>query len=97
MNLAEIEKMRVEVTEELILFLTKAKSEFTLEDIKEMIYEEEEHEDFQHLLTLFDDGQGVAELSTIIELLQDAWNYFPHKTLGGISPAEFLLKSEKRN
>lgn len=28
--------------------------------------------------------------------LTDAWNYFPHKVLGGISPAEKLLEHHNK-
>jgi len=41
---------------------------------------------------MFDNGQGMPELSNILETLNDAWNYFPHKILGGLSPAEKLLE-----
>ncbi len=37
---------------------------------------------------MFDTGQGAAELQNVIELVTDAWNYFPHKVFGGISPAD---------
>jgi len=35
-------------------------------------------------------------LSHVLELVTDAWNYFPHKALGGISPAETLLKNQDK-
>jgi len=39
-------------------------------------------------------GGDASELSNVLELVTDAWNYFPHKVLGGISPAEKLLESK---
>ena len=41
---------------------------------------------------MFDRGGDMTELKNILELASDAWNYFPHKALGGISPAEKLLE-----
>lgn len=38
----------------------------------------------------------ASELSNVLELVTDAWNYFPHKVLGGISPAEVLLKHQSQ-
>ena len=40
-------------------------------------------------------GGDASELSNVLELVTDAWNYFPHKLLDGLSPAEKLL--EHRN
>lgn len=36
-------------------------------------------------------GGDALELNNVLELVTDAWNYFPHKVPGGISPAEVLL------
>ncbi len=41
---------------------------------------------------MFDTGQGAMELDNIIESINDAWNYFPHKVLDGLSPAEKILE-----
>jgi len=46
-------------------------------------------------LTPLDTANNLTGLSNVLELVTDAWNYFPHKVLGGISPAEKLL--EHRN
>ena len=89
-NLQEIIEKRKEIEQELEDILKETGSDFTLEDIRETIYEEEETDDFTDLVAMFDMGQGAAELQTITELLSDAWNYFPHKILGGKSPAEML-------
>ena len=49
----------------------------------------------QKVIVIFDDG-NPENLSNILEIVTDAWNYFPHKIIGGLSPAEILLK-HKRN
>jgi hypothetical protein len=89
-NQQEILEKRREIEQELSGILKETGSDFTLEDVREAIYEEEEADDFTDLIAMFDTGQGAAELQTVTELLSDAWNYFPHKILGGKSPAEML-------
>jgi len=90
-NRQEIIEKRKEIEQELEDVLKETGSDFTLADILETIYEEEETDDFTDLIAMFDMGQGAAELQTVTELLSDAWNYFPHRVLGGLSPAEMLL------
>ena len=48
-------------------------------------------------MAMFDRGGDASELSNVLELVTDAWNYFPHKALGGISPAEKLLEHQSKN
>jgi len=45
---------------------------------------------------MFDTGQGAAELQNVLELVNDAWNYFPHKVIEGLSPAEKLLEYREK-
>ena len=74
--------------------LDETDSDFTLDDVKEVIYNEEDSDDMQKAIAMFDDGKP-ENLSNIIETVTDAWNYFPHKPLGGLSPAEKLLEYEE--
>ncbi|HEY4475697.1 MAG TPA: hypothetical protein VJB92_03180, partial [Candidatus Paceibacterota bacterium] len=48
------------------------------------------------VIAMFDTGQGAAELQNVLELVNDAWNYFPHKVIGGLSPAEKLLEYKEQ-
>ncbi|HMO78407.1 MAG TPA: hypothetical protein PKA42_02600 [Candidatus Paceibacterota bacterium] len=86
---------RTEIEQELADLLVETKSDFTLDHIKEIIYNEEGQDDLTDVIAMFDTGQGASELDTVLELVNDAWNYFPHKIIGGISPAEMLLKHKK--
>ena len=45
---------------------------------------------------MFDRGGDASELSDVLELITDAWNYFPHKVPGGISPVEKLLEHHNK-
>src|SRR6516164_8137349 len=80
-NPSEILEKRREIEKELEDILKEIRSDFTLDDIREAIYKEEETDDFTDLIAMFDTGQGAIELQTVTELLSDAWNYFPHKIL----------------
>ncbi len=94
LNQQQIIKKRGEIEKELLYFLRKTKSDFCLDDIKEIIYNEESQDDLTKIIAMFDTGQGLIELENILETVNDAWNYFPHKILGGISPAEKLLEHQ---
>lgn len=76
--------------------LFRAKSDFTLEHVREAILHEEDNDEMMKVVAMFDSGQDAAELQNVLELVTDAWNYFPHKALGGISPAEKLLEHHNK-
>ena len=88
----QILEKRKEIEAELSGFLKETKSDFTLDDIKEAIYEEEETDDFTHLVAMFDVGQGMEDLNNILETVSDAWNHFPHRSLKGLSPMEIISR-----
>ncbi len=83
---------RKEIEQDIATLLNEVKSDFTLEDVKAAIYNESEQNDMSKIIPMFDTDEGKAELGEILELITDAWNYFPHKTLGGKSPKEAALE-----
>ena len=83
---------RKEIEQELMDMLEETESDFTLDHIRDVIYEEEDSDDMMKVVAMFDNGGGATELENVLELVSDAWNYFPHKLLGGISPAEKVLE-----
>jgi hypothetical protein len=85
----EIFVKRKEIEGELLEMLKDVSGDIELVDIKDMIYNEDEVGDMQKIIAIFDDG-NVDNLSNILETISDAWNYFPHKSLGGLSPQEKL-------
>lgn len=87
---------RKEIEEELLDMLKEAKSDFGLDDIKEIIHNEDGQDSLTDIIAMFDTGQGAAELKNVLELVNNAWNYFPHKIIGGLSPAEKLLEYRKK-
>ena len=92
----QILERRKEVEKELLDMLKETKSDFGLEDIKEIIYNEDGQDSLTDIIAMFDTGQGAAELQNVLELVNDAWNYFPHKVIGGLSPAEKLLEYREK-
>ena len=88
----QILERRKEIEQELVDMLKKTKSPFSLEHIKDIIFYEEDNDDMQKVIAIFDRGGDTSELSNILELASDAWNYLPHKVINGLSPAEKLLE-----
>lgn len=88
----QILERQKEIEQELIEMLEETKSDFTLEDIKDAIFHEEETDEMMKIVAMFDRGGDASELSNILELVTDAWNYFPHQLLDNLSPAEQTLK-----
>ncbi|HEY4520601.1 MAG TPA: hypothetical protein VJJ72_02255 [Candidatus Paceibacterota bacterium] len=96
-SLEEILAQRKAIEEEIAEWLSEFDVDLTLNDIKVYIYNEDEESSFSHFISLFDFGQDYMGMSYALELMTDAWNYFPHKVLGGISPAEVILNHANRN
>jgi hypothetical protein len=88
---------REAIQQDIIDLLAETESDFELEDILDAIYREEDNDDMSKILTMFDRGGDVSELSNILETITDAWNYFPHKALGGHSPMEKALEYQEKH
>ena len=96
MNKQQIIERRKEIERELTDMLKQAKSDFSLDDIKDVIFHEKDNDDLMKAVIMFDNGKNTLKLNNILELLSDAWNYFPHEIIGGISPNEKLLEHQKK-
>ena len=88
----QIMERRKEIEQDIVDLLSRAESDFSLDDVKEVIYNEEDQDDLTKAISMFDTGKILEELENILELTNDAWNYFPHKILKGFSPAEKILE-----
>lgn len=87
----QLKEERREIEKYINELLRKVKSDFTFEDVKRAIYNETDQSDLTEIIAMFDTGEGEDdELSNILDILTDAWNYFPHKILGGKSPSEMV-------
>ena len=96
-NKKQILDYRKELEQEIINYLKKTKSHFILDDVKKIIYEEDDQNDLTEIIKMFDTGYGDIQLDTVLELVNDAWNYFPHKMIGGISPEEKVVEFYENN
>lgn len=92
----QILERRKEIEQELLDMLKETESDFTLDHVRDAIYNEEESDDMMKVVAMFDRGGDATEIENVLELVSDAWNYFPHKVLGGISPAEKLLEHKNK-
>lgn len=92
----QILERRKEIEQELVDMLKETESDFTLDHIRDVIFHEDDNDDMMKVVAMFDRGGDASELSNVLELVTDAWNYFPHKVLGGISPAEKLLEHHNK-
>jgi hypothetical protein len=58
------------------------------------IISENEHAEFRPylngMLALFSDAKCSIEEEVLLSVVQDAWNYFPHRSLKGLSPIEMM-------
>jgi hypothetical protein len=89
MNKQEIAEKRKEIKEEFEELLVEHDSPFSFDHILDIVYHEEETDDMMKIVAIFDRGDPM-ELGNILELATDAWNYFPHKILGGKAPVDKL-------
>ena len=98
----QILECRKEIEQELLEMLKETESDFTLNHIWDAIYHEEDNDDMTKIVAMFDGstslttgrGGDATELENVLELVSDAWNYFPHKLLNDLYPAEKLLEYE---
>ncbi len=84
---------RREIEYDITKLLKDSGDEVDFEDVLDIIYNEDDSGDFQQLIALFDRGGDASELDNILATVTDAWNYFPHKSLNGASPAEITFGS----
>lgn len=70
--------------------------EVSLKEVKEIIYNEKEgNKEFNYLISMFVSRvPDINRANEIAQTISEAWNTFPHKSLGGLSPAD-IIKSRK--
>jgi hypothetical protein len=95
-----IVEYRTILSARILYLLVSFESEATVEDIKKMIFEHDgkthPSECFVDLIDLF--RAEEAEVDSLLPVIQDAWNYFPHRSLSGRCPAEVMAElSEPRH
>lgn len=87
-----LEKKIEELIEELNI-----QDEISLKEFKEIIYNEKEgNKEFNYLVSVFVSKiPDIERANEVAQIVSDAWNTFPHKSLGGLSPQEVIKKSNE--
>ncbi len=92
-----------QVEKELKEFINKflPASKLSVEMVREWVYEEngaplEASHKFQDKFFEYFEKTG-ADINEILQIAMDAWNYFPHETLGGKSPYQITEEYQKRD
>jgi len=91
----KIEDIRREIESQIREIIDYYKIDTTFEKIKEMIFNESDQKDFNNLVQLFADKiANLDELNAVLQVVNWAWDYFPHKSLNGLCPMEKILESQ---
>ena len=91
---AAILEKREEIEKELSALIKKTRSDISLKEIQDVIYNETEFDDLHEVIRMFDTGSPY-QLQNIVETLNDAWNYFPHRVLNGLCPLEVVSQNKQ--
>lgn len=83
---------REEIKEKLQNIHAKYLVNFNLKDIEDEIFYESSYKDMTKLLSRFKKVNTITGLNEITQVINDAWNYFPHRSLVGLSPVEKRLE-----
>lgn len=99
-NMRTIETYRMLAEERVRHLLGKVDNPARFETIQAMIYDFE-RDDFQlylfAMLRAFRCKSIEATDQETLQVIQDAWNYFPHRDLGNRCPAELMAQEISNN
>ncbi len=82
-----IEIKRKKISKKLANLLKETQSPHSLEEILAIIYNEKGQGDMAKIIHMFDD-YPQSKLQGLLNLIAEAWNYFPHKQLDNKSPQQ---------
>lgn len=96
-------KTSQQVEKELEQFIKKflPEGELSVEAVKKLVYEESgaplgaSHKYHDKFFGYF--GKTGTNINEILQIATDAWNYFPHETLGGKSPHQIVKEYQKKS
>ena len=71
--------------------------EITLEGLKDIILNEKEgNKEFNYLISIFVSRvSNINRANEVSQIISEAWNSFPHKSLGGLSPQQIIKNSNE--
>ena len=90
---ADVLRERARIEARLRGLIRRTNSDTTLDQIKDIIFNEDETVPFAYLTTLrgLFGAAPPTRIDPLTRALRDAWNYFPHARFDGRSPAERVL------
>jgi len=87
----KIKDLREKIESETREIINYYQVDTTFEEMKEIVFNEDGQEDFNKLVELFTskiNSSNLDEINEVLKFVQAVWNYFPHKSLKGLSPVE---------
>lgn len=93
LEIDRIVEYRTILSARILYLLVSFESEATVEEIKQLIFEHDgQTPPSEWLVDLVDLFRAEeADVDSLLPVIQDAWNYFPHRSLGGRCPAEVMV------
>jgi len=94
-NLEAIDAHRLLTEKRLARLLQDAESPVTIDQVRQVIFEGEGADSRTYLLVMlaeFNCPDLENADDALLQVIQDAWNYFPHRFFGGRCPAEVMLE-----
>lgn len=90
--------LREEIEAEVLRLIQTYKVDISIERIKEIIFNENSFQDFHAVIDVFSEKiNNLDEANQALNVLMKAWNFFPHRTLGGCCPIEKISESQRVN
>lgn len=91
-NAQDIKKKREDLRRQYMDTMKRFGATLPFQTLTKIIYEETSSQPLDLFMALTKKGMPEELIFTESQLLQDIWNYFPHKILHGKSPAELFQK-----
>lgn len=89
-----IEPKRAELKRDVAQILKRTDSHYTVNDVLLHIYDSGHgSEDFHKLFTMIGPNHNEVDFQEAVRILQDTWNFFPHRLNNGLSPIELIIQS----
>jgi hypothetical protein len=85
---------RKHIEDELSEMFKRGRCALGVDAMKERIYHEHDIADLQRLVSFLDPDENLSNFQRQIDTIRDAWNYFPHEVLRGLSPAEIAQEGD---
>lgn len=67
----------------------------TVQDIKDIIWNESEPNLLSRLAFFVFEGTKEKEHQAVLDVMQEAWNFFPHRSLNGLSPHDMVERMQE--